>query len=151
MVHPINLFVFGLAIISITIGLAIAAAVFDGLAAAKFAGILLVPFVAFGAYIILEYLMVRHQISNWRLVFRRVTGTKVSVAWADVTQVKYSKRMKRFKIRTFTGDVVRVSAGLIGLEEFSRVVLANVKPTAIDQKTKEVLDSAAVGDLPRLR
>jgi hypothetical protein len=51
--------------------------------------------------------------------------------------------MKWFRLERQTGKVARISAMLIGLPEFARVLLAHTPPGVIDAETLPILEATA--------
>jgi hypothetical protein len=56
--------------------------------------------------------------------------------------------MKWFRLETQSGDVARISAMLIGLPEFARLLLSHAQPHAIDAETLLILQATADGNPP---
>jgi hypothetical protein len=56
--------------------------------------------------------------------------------------------MKWFRLETRTGAVARISAMLIGLPEFARLLLAHAPADAIPPETLLVLEATAAGNPP---
>jgi hypothetical protein len=55
-----------------------------------------------------------------------------------------------FLLVKIDGETVRVSALLVGLPEFARIVLEEVRPAAIEATTRPVLEQTAAGFPPKL-
>ena len=64
--------------------------------------------------------------------------------------MRYSTWLKWFRLETRSGEVVRVSAMLIGLPEFTRALLDGAPADAVDAGTLEILEATARGNPPSL-
>lgn len=107
-------------------------------------------FAGLGIYLLLAYFMVHHIITDSGLEFRRFTGSEGAIRWPDVSEVSYSEILTCFKIKTVSGNVVRVSAMLLGLDGFAETVLANVPPHAMSSRVRAILEATASGTPPRI-
>jgi hypothetical protein len=107
-------------------------------------------FVPLGAWLILGYFRERHHLEPGGLRYRRALGRSGVLRWSNVDGVRYSSSWKRFRITTKAGEVVRVSAMLMGLPGFAQAVLAEVRPWAIDEGTRPVLEQTAAGSPPAI-
>jgi hypothetical protein len=58
--------------------------------------------------------------------------------------------MKWFRLETHTGQVVRVSAMVMGLPEFARLLLARAPQGAVDADSRLVLEATAAGNPPSM-
>src|ERR1051325_1181465 len=98
-----------------------------------------------GAYLILEYVRVRHSLEPGGLKYQKPFADGGRLRWNEVARVDYSQSQKWFRIDTTEGEVVRVSALLVGLPEFARAVLDEVPAEYIDIKTMPILEQTAAG------
>jgi small-conductance mechanosensitive channel len=111
---------------------------------------LFLGFAALALVIIAEYFRAWHEVSDEGMNYGRLTGKRGSLKWSEVVRVRYVLGMNWFKLETQSGAVARVSAMLMGLPEFARLVLTHVSPAAIDPKTAPVLEATAAGDPPKV-
>ena len=95
-----------------------------------------------------DYCLGHHHLSEEGLSYGRLTGRRGYLRWADLRRVKYAPAMKWFRLETQSGDVARISAMLIGLPEFARLLLAHAPPHAIDGETLVILQATADGNPP---
>ena len=108
-------------------------------------------FIVFGLWGLagaLNYVVVRHVVSETGMEFRRITGATVAFQWSEVVRVDFSDSMKWFRIRLSDGRSVRVSATLLGLPDFARLLLAVVPAALIDDKALTLLQSIIAGRFP---
>ena len=97
---------------------------------------------------IADYFQARHEVSDEGMNYGRLTGTRGILKWSEVANVRYAPGIKWFRLETRSGEVARVSAMLVGLPEFARLVLAHAPPGAIDGNTLPVLQATAAGQPP---
>jgi hypothetical protein len=95
-----------------------------------------------------DYFLGHHHLSEEGLSYGRLTGRRGYLRWADLRRVKYAPAMKWFRLETQSGDVARISAMLIGLPEFARLLLSHAPPHAIDGETLVILQATADGNPP---
>lgn len=148
--HPVNstlviggagaVFFFGIAIISNTIGKNPTATVWTTLLFVGF-GISSVPLIA-------DYFFARHRVSDQGIEYGRMFGRGGSLRWSEVRGVRFSPAMKWFVLEAATGERVRVSAMLVGLPEFARLVVVHVSQEAIEPATRVVLSETEQGRPP---
>jgi hypothetical protein len=77
----------------------------------------------------------------------RAPGT---LRWGEVTSVRYSQAAKWFRLDGANGEVVRVSAMLMGLPEFARILLQEVAAASIDPAARPILEQTAAGSPPSI-
>jgi len=110
-------------------------------------------FVGFGllsALMIADYFFGRHLVILDGLEYGGMFGRRGVARRGQVRSVSYSPRMKWFVLSLDSGRKVRVSAMLVGLPEFARLVLLGVPQDRIDGRTLHVLRNTAEGRLPDL-
>ena len=62
--------------------------------------------------------------------------------------MQYAPVMKWFRLENSSGEVARISAMLVGLPEFARLLLRQAPPRAIEDATLPILQATADGDPP---
>lgn len=97
---------------------------------------------------ITEYFVGRHQVSEDGMAYRTFVGTRKYLRWSELRAVRYALGMKYFRLETGSGEVARISAGLMGLPEFARLLLAHSPKEAIEPETLPVLQATADGHPP---
>ena len=98
--------------------------------------------------IVADYVVARHEVSEEGMSYGRLLGPRRFLKWSDLRLVRYAPVMKWFRLETRSGDVARISAMLIGLPEFARLILANAPPEAIEPGTLPILRATANGNPP---
>jgi hypothetical protein len=151
LVHPVSTlliglvgaaFFFGIAVISNTVGKNPTATIWTTLAFVAF-GLASVPMIA-------DYYLARHRVSAQGIEYGRMFGQRGTMNWSEVKAVKFAPVMKWFVLESSTGTKVRVSAMLLGLPEFARLVVLHVSPAAIDSKSKVILLETEQGKPPNV-
>jgi hypothetical protein len=135
-------FFFGLAILSNTVGKNETTSVWTTVLFVGF-GLMSVPMLA-------DYFLGRHVVSDAGIRYGRMFGQRGFLNWSDVRRVRYSSGMKWFILRSKAGASVRISAMLMGLPEFARLVLQHVPPDCIDSDAATVLDETRNGRPPKI-
>jgi len=110
-------------------------------------------FVLFGVMslaLVADYFFARHYLSDIHINYGRMLGQRGSLAWSDVEFVRYAPVLKWFELRATSGCPVRVSAMLMGLPEFARLVLEHVRKDCIDVETRRILEQTRAGQLPSI-
>lgn len=105
-------------------------------------------FSSLGGIMILNYYREFSEINANGIRYRRVFGSSGRANWREVSKVHYSERLKWFRLDLKTGGCVRVSALMVGLPEFARLVLEACTDAEIDEKTRSILVSTVSGTLP---
>ena len=77
-------------------------------------------------------------------------GTTGFLRWSELKKVRYGSSMKWFRLETASGEVLRVSAMLMGLPEFAQALLKSTPTDAMDTDTLEILEATAEGNPPSL-
>ncbi len=111
----------------------------------------LVWFVLFGLFflwMVLEYLFVRHTVTEEGMEARELFGKRVRIRWDGVVRVYYSPLAGWFGVVDADGKVIRVSAMMLGLQEFARVMLSRVPPEVMEPEARFRLEEAARGNPP---
>ena len=151
LVHPLStlivgavgaVFFFGVAIVSNTIGKNATTTVWTTLGFMAF-GFACVPMIA-------DYFFARHRLSADGIEYGRMFGQRGSLRWSDIRRVWFAPAAKWFVLESTSGAKVRVSAMLIGLPEFARLVLLHVPKAAIESHTLAVLQATEEGNPPRI-
>lgn len=96
------------------------------------------------------YYLGRHYVSDAGMDYGGMFGSRRTFAWSEVRTVRYSQGMGWFKLELDSGFVARVSAMLMGLPEFARLVLAHVPRERLSADAYAVLERARDGKLPNL-
>ena len=104
-----------------------------------------VGFALLSALMIIDYLMVKHQVAEDGLAYRKLVGTRKYLRWSDLRDVRYAPVLKWFRLETRSGHVARISVMLMGLPEFARLLLAEAPEDAIDSDTLRILQATAEG------
>lgn len=97
---------------------------------------------------ITDYFIARHKVSEEGLAYRKITGAARYLRWSELKHVRYATGMKWFRLETQSGEVARISAMLMGLPEFARLLLAHTPKDAIDDAALPVLQATAGGNAP---
>lgn len=150
--YPPSILVIGLAGLAFFLGLAILGNVLPlgGKTAPPLATTIFLGFATLAAVMTADYFLSRHFVTEEGIDYGRLTGRRGKFEWSEVIEVRYSESMKWFRLRGRSGAVARVSAMVIGLPEFARLVLAHVPADAIDPQTRDVLEATAAGNLPKV-
>jgi hypothetical protein len=146
--HPAATLVIGLACTAFFLAAAGLSARFSRRGDPSWPTIVLLAFVPLGAWLILDYAREQHHLEPGGLRYRRALGRSGVLRWSDVDAVRYSPGWKWFRLTATHGEVVRLSAMLMGLPEFAQTVLAEVRPGAIDDRTRPILEQTAAGAPP---
>lgn len=146
--HPMSTLIVGVLGVVFFSGIAVASNIFHNRTTTPLTTAIFCAFALLSGLMILDYWFARHELTSGGLSFGRMNGTRGSLEWNRVCRVRYSPLAKWFRIETDDGQVARISALLIGLEEFARAVLTGVRTSAIDPNTAAILQRAAGGELP---
>jgi hypothetical protein len=148
--HPVSRLIVGLFGFALFAGLALLSFVMDNGTAGPLVTGTLLGFAALSLLLVADYYRARFELTAEGMSYGRLFGAAGSLRWRDVTHLTYSRAMKWYRIETSSGEVVRVSAMLIGLPEFARAALAQVPSYALDEAAVAMLRSTAQGELPKL-
>lgn len=100
-------------------------------------------FALVGLVVILGYFFEYYELSDTGIRFQRLFRANKSIAWADVTSLKFSKRYDQYDIEGPQDVSFAVPPTMIGSDEFAAAALKHVPPTAIDEETRVALEEAA--------
>ncbi|HXH81439.1 MAG TPA: PH domain-containing protein [Candidatus Tectomicrobia bacterium] len=148
--HPPSTLIVGVLCFGLFAGMAIVSNVVPNPTATWWTTAIFVGFALLSAPLILDYFVASHEASAAGLSYRKLLGARKSLRWSELRQVRYAPTMKWFRLETRSGDVARISAMLMGLPEFARLVLEHAPPEVIDPDTLEVLRATADGHPPSL-
>ena len=98
-----------------------------------------ISFALLGVLLVVEYLMDRHQLDTRGIRSRGFFGQINSAAWSDISRIGFNQSLQWFHLRTKDGRLWHVTAMLVGLPAFGKLILAHVNPAAIDDDLKTML------------
>jgi lipid-A-disaccharide synthase-like uncharacterized protein len=98
-----------------------------------------ISFALLGVLLVVEYLMDRHQLDTRGIRSRGFFGQINSAAWNDISRIGFNQSLQWFHLRTKDGRLWHVTAMLVGLPAFGKLILAHVNPAAIDDDLKTML------------
>jgi hypothetical protein len=148
LVHPPTTLIVGLAGFALFAGIAVISNVYANKTTTVATTSVFLGFAALSLFVVADYFLAKHEVSDEGMNSRRFTGRRGSLRWSEVVTVRYSPAMKWFRLSSRSGEVARVSVMLLGLREFARLVLAHVPPSAIEPHTLPVLQATADGRPP---
>ena len=146
--HPPSTLIIGLVAFAFFAGIAILSNVYANKTTTWWTTAIFVGFALLALPMIVDYFVAHHEVSEAGLSYGRLSGRRKHLEWSDVVRVRYAPVMKWFRVETRSGDVARISAMLVGLPEFARLVLAHAPPGVIDRETLPVLEATAAGRPP---
>jgi hypothetical protein len=147
--HPIGTFILGFIGVAFFAGIAVLSNVYRNSTTTWWTTAIFVAFASLSALMLLEYFVVRHEVSEHGLTYSRLfVWRRRHLQWCDLRAARYVPAMKWFRLESRTGDVVRVSAMLMGLPEFARLLLEHAPPGVIDADSRLVLEATAAGNPP---
>ena len=111
---------------------------------------ILVAFTAGSSLLVLEYFRARHEVSETGLCYGPMFGSRGRIEWSELQSVRYAQVMKWFRLESRTGRVARLSAMLVGLPEFARILLDHAPDGVVDESTRPLLEATAKGQPPRV-
>ena len=113
-------------------------------------GVVLVfaPILFGSAMMIREYYIVRVEVSETGMTWRKLSGARKALAWKDVKSVRYSNALKWFRVEAANGDVARLSAMLMGLPQFAQMAWDHAPAQAFDEFTMQTIQQTARGNPP---
>lgn len=146
--HPPGILAVGVISLLFFVGVVVAASIWpdEGVNVwfySFFAGMILMS-----AYIVADYVYARHQITEEGMDFGRPTGGRVAFRWSEVRSIRFSRMWNWFRIELQSGEVVRVSAMMMGLPALARQVLSQVPAVRINRDALKLLENAAKDELP---
>lgn len=148
--HPSSTLIVGLACFVFFAGIAVISNVYANRTTTWWTTAIFVGFAAMAVPVILDYFRARHDVSDEGLSYGSMLGGRGYFRWSELHRVHYAPVLKWFRLETREGKVARISAMLVGLPEFARVVLRRAPPGAIDDETLQVLRATALGNPPPL-
>lgn len=148
--HPASTLITGFAGFAFFAGVAVISNVYANRTTTGWTTALFVGFAVMSVPIMLDYFLARHAVSDEGLSYGRLLGRRGYLRWSELYRVRYAPVMKWFRLETREGKVARISAMLVGLPEFARVLLRRAPPGTIDEPTLQILRSTAAGHLPPL-
>jgi hypothetical protein len=147
LVHPPSTLIIGLTVFTLFAAIAVVSNVYANRTTTWLTTTVFLGFAGLALWLVVDYFTARHEVSDAGMRHGSVTGRR-DIEWAEVSSVQYSPAMKWFRLETRSGRVARVSAMLVGLPEFARLLLAHVPGRAIEAQTLPVLEATAAGDPP---
>jgi len=148
LVHPPSTLIIGLVGFLFFAGIAVVSNVFPNKTVTWWTTAIFVGFAVLSLPMIADYFLARHELSEKGLSYGSMTGRRGYFEWLEVRRIRYAPAMKWFRLETRSGHVARISAMLVGLPEFARLVLAHVPPEAIEPETLPILEATAAGNPP---
>ena len=148
LVHPKSILILGVITFVFFAGIAIVSNAIPNETTTWWTTAIFVGFALLSIPLIAEYFRVRHEVSEEGLSYGRLFRRRGYLKWSDLRSVTYAPTMKWFRLETHAGEVARISAMLIGLPEFARLLLAHAQRGAIDAQTLPILEATAAGDPP---
>lgn len=113
-----------------------------------FVAILATPFVTCCAWFLLDCWIARFELVSEGVRFRSPFGRHGMICWRDVTNVYHADAFAFwYRIRA-DKQTVRISTYRRGLYLLAREIIANVKPNAMGERTREDLEATAAGTPP---
>ena len=100
-------------------------------------------FAVVGLVVILGYFFEFYELSETGIRFQRLFRSNKTIAWADVTSLKFSKRYDQYDLESSHDVSFAVPPTMIGSEEFAAAALEYVPQAAIDEETRSALKEAA--------
>lgn len=104
-----------------------------------------------GLWVTAAYCFVRHELSDEGMQFKRSFRPSATFNWNDVEHVAFNERFGWYRITLRSGNKVRISCLLIGLQEFARTLLQHVPSAKIDPVTRSALEQAEASRLQALK
>lgn len=148
--HPVSTLTIGLVCFGFFGALTIFSATTTNKTATWWTTAVFAGFTVMSVPMLLDYFMVKHRLSDDGLAYRKMLGTTGFLRWSELKKVRYGSSMKWFRLETASGEVLRVSAMLMGLPEFAQALLKSTPTDAMDTDTLEILEATAEGNPPSL-
>lgn len=150
LVQPTGTLVVGIVGFVFFAGIAVLSHVFSNRTTTWLTTTCFVGFALFSLLAIGEYFLGRHAVSDSGLEFSRLTWTRGRLKWMELRNVRYAPTLKWFRLETHGGDVARISASLVGLPVFARLLLRHAPADCMDAGTRELLEATAAGRPPEI-
>lgn len=153
MVHPRSILAMGIGFIAGASAALFAFVTDDAPAVSKSSWNYLVLALLFvpGLWVTAAYCFVRHELSDEGMQFKLSFRPSATFNWNDVEHVAFNERFGWYRITLRSGNKVRISCMLMGLQEFARTLLQHVSSAKIDPVTRSALDEAAASRLQPLK
>ena len=135
LVHPPSTLIIGLGGFLFFATIAVISNVFANKTTTWWTTAIFVGFALLSVPMIADYFRASHIVSEEGLNYGRLNGARGNLKWSELRRVTYASTMKWFRLEGQSGNVARISAMLIGLPEFARLLLAHTPPGAIDADT----------------
>jgi len=150
LVHPPSTLVIGLVCFLFFAAIAALSNVFANKTTTWWTTTIFVGFALLSMALIADYFLARHELSEEGMSYGRLFGPRRYLKWSDLRFVRFAPAMKWFRLETRSGDVARISAMLMGLPEFARVILARAPMETIEPATLPILQATAAGNPPSI-
>jgi hypothetical protein len=105
-------------------------------------------FASLGLVLVFAYLTAKHELSDLGISYSSLSGQRRYLRWSELHSVRYAPFMGWFHLESKGGEVARISAMLLGLPDFARLVLKHAPANTIDEEALQVLEETAEGNLP---
>jgi hypothetical protein len=148
LVHPPSTLLVGLVVFLFFAGIAVVSNVVANRTTTWWTTTFFSGFALLSLTMVADYFLARHEMSEDGLSYGSMTGRRGYLRWSDLRRVNYSSGMKWFRLETRSGAVARISAMLVGLPEFARLLLTHAPGDAISPDTLPVLEATAAGHPP---
>jgi hypothetical protein len=148
--HPRSTLIMGILCFGFFAALTVLSNLYPNNTATWWTTAIFVGFALMSAPMVIEFFVVRHEVSDEGLAYRKLFGQRGVLRWSELRTVRYGATMKWFRLETQHGVVVRISAMLMGLPEFARALLRGAPAGSIDSAALAVLEETAAGNPPSL-
>jgi len=148
--HPVSTLILGLIGFTFFAGIAILSNVYANRTTTIYTTLTFVGFALLSLPLVADYVFARHEASEQGMHYGRMIGVRGTFEWREVVRVRFAPSMKWFTITLMDGRTVRVSAMMMGLPEFARLLLNGVNGEALDADTRALLDATAAGHPPSI-
>lgn len=146
--HPKSTLVVGEVCFVFFAGIAIVSNVYANETTTWWTTALFVGFAAMAVPVVMDYFLSRHEVSEEGLRYGGLSGRRGHLRWAELQRVRYAPVMKWFRLEGGSGEVARISAMLVGLPEFARLLLRHAPAGTIEDDTLQILKATAEGNPP---
>lgn len=146
--HPPSTLIMGLVCFGFFAAIAIISNVVPNKTTTWWTTAIFVGFAAMSAPMVIDYFMVKHEVSEEGLAYRKLVGTRKFLQWSELRSVRYAPVMKWFRLETKSGAVARISVMLMGLPEFAHQLLKHAPAESVDANTLQILQATAEGNPP---
>lgn len=148
LVYPASFLIIGIVSFAVCAGFAVVSNIYSNETTTWWTTAIFVGFAILSASMVLVFFWERYELSDEGLAGRDVRGVRRCIRWSELRSVRYVSSKKSFRLETRSGRVMRVSASLMGLPEFARILLQSAPAVAIETQTLDVLRATAAGELP---